>query len=72
MDRGQVYSTKRTSGVYWCGDAIGWVNCRFCALRMSRTEAHVRAHSWHGAKVVIIRSPSSHALTSPPRTTEAK
>lgn len=67
MVRGPVYSAKSSTGSYWCGD-LGWVKCRVCALRMTRVEAHRIAHKYGAtaSTVVIIKSPSSHAIVSQP------
>jgi hypothetical protein len=61
--RGDVYSAKNGSGQYWCGNNVGWVNCRICALRMARGDAHRAAHAVYRGTVVVIRTKSSHALT---------
>jgi hypothetical protein len=55
------YVAKSARGNYWCGSTIGWVACRYCALAMSRVDAHAKAHSVSG-KCVIIRKPASHAI----------
>jgi hypothetical protein len=57
------YVAKSQKGNYWCGQSLGWVLCRYCAVKMSRSEAHSRAHAVSGTVVRVVR-PSSHSMVT--------
>jgi hypothetical protein len=46
------YVVKTTQGQYWIGDK--WACCQFCAVRMTRKEAHKLAHVSGEKRVVRI------------------
>jgi hypothetical protein len=57
------FAAKKRTGEYWCADSIGWVRCRFCAIKMSRSAAHRFAHGVGGVVVRIVK-PQSHAMAT--------